>query len=38
MKYKWFNPDKSVSKKLKQDYYKAAVLEDFIKLNKSFFR
>ena len=38
MKYKWFNLDKSVSKKLKQDYYKAAVLEDFIKLNKSFFR
>jgi hypothetical protein len=38
MKYRWFNLDKSVSKKIKQDYYKAAVLGDFIKINKSFFR
>ena len=38
MKYSWFRLDKSVSKKFKQDYYKATVLENFIKLNKCFFR
>ena len=38
MKYRWFRLDKSISKKYKQDYYKATVFENFIKLNKRFFR